>query len=225
MRITDPLKQQLVLGGKAMPARRALTWISIALTMILLSAPASAKGLRGTFAFGAPPVSWGGVYVGLHGSGGWGSLDDVGGSIDLRGGIFGVHGGYQKQSGSVVYGLEADFDGSWLSESETIGAVTAELSLNWLASLRARLGYAVSESILLFATAGVAFGEIEASLAIPGFTIGASETMTGYVVGGGAEMRFSPKFTSRIEALYYGFSEASFDADAAVVRAGVTWHP
>ena len=208
-----------------MTARLALSFAAIALTTFLLSIPARAGGLGGGFSYGAPLASWGGVYLGLHGSAGWGSLDNVGGSIDLRGGIFGAHAGYQKQSGSFVYGLEGDFDGSWLSESETIGAVTAELSLNWLASLRARLGYAVSDSILLYATGGVAWGEVEASLSIPGFTIGAAQTMTGYVVGGGVETRLSPKFTSRIEALYYGFSESSFDADAAVIRAGVTWHP
>ncbi len=208
-----------------MTARWALSFVAIALTTLLLSAPASAKGFRSGFVHGGAAASWSGVYLGLHGSGGWGSLDDVGGSIELRGGIFGGHAGYQKQSGSFVYGLEGDFDGSWLSESETIGAVTAELSLNWLASLRARLGYAISDSILLYATGGIAWGEIEASLAIPGFTIGASQTMMGYVVGGGVETRISPKFTSRIEALYYGFSESGFDADAAVIRAGVTWHP
>ena len=207
-----------------MTARLALSFVAIALTTFLLSVPASAKGFRSGIAHGAPAASWSGVYLGVHGSGGWGSLDSVGGSIELRGGIFGAHAGYQKQSGSFVYGLEGDFDGSWL-DGETIGAVTAELSLNWLASLRARLGYAVSDSFLLYATGGIAWAEVEASATISGFTIGASQTMTGYVVGGGVETRLSPKFTSRIEALYYGFSESSFDADAAVIRAGVTWHP
>jgi opacity protein-like surface antigen len=82
--------------------------------------------------------------------------------------IGGGQAGYNRQSGPWVYGLEGDVDGTRLREKSTSGPLsrttisgtqtaTASFSANvdWIASLRARAGYAWDRA-LLYATFGVA---------------------------------------------------------------------
>jgi opacity protein-like surface antigen len=60
-----------------------------------------------------------------------------------------------------------------------------------------------------------------------------SETLVGYAIGGGVEMKLSSSLSARIEALHYGFGESTLatpagplttDADVTTVRAGLTYH-
>ena len=48
----------------------------------------------------SPAPIWTGLYIGAHGGGGWGETGDEG--IELGGGLGGLHGGYQWQSGAFV---------------------------------------------------------------------------------------------------------------------------
>jgi outer membrane immunogenic protein len=150
----------------------------------------------------------------------------------------GLHIGYNLQDGGFVYGVEAD-----VSFSERI---------DYLASLRARLGYAVNE-LLIYATAGVAVAGFENSqLYWEGFgkkvPFGKSEdddNRVGFVVGGGVEYKLAPSWSLGLEGLYYIFDDQSDeysgtlygfgykkeykithenDNDFWVVRARMTYH-
>ena len=128
----------------------------------------------------APVVwSWAGPYIGIHGGvvSHRGEFDDPDGflnrafavtppttySADKTGGIFGGHAGYNLQSGSIVYGIEADVSGMSAKGSTTRPSEPtsfANFQVRWLATIRGRLGVTVTPATLLYATGGVAFGDV-----------------------------------------------------------------
>jgi outer membrane immunogenic protein len=193
-------------------------------------------------------MGWAGFYVGAHGGYGWGEtsisfegVDIL--SIDVDGGLGGVHAGYNMQSGMWVYGVEADISGGNLSgevlcEDADLSSLSATCGgeADYLASVRARIGWA-APSHLIYLTAGVGFTNAELSVAAGGVEITADSSLTGYVVGGGAEWKMMPNFSLRGEVLHYGFGEGDYtflidgdnstvdaDLDTTVVRVGASLH-
>jgi len=163
-------------------------------------------------------------------------------SVNTSGFIGGGQVGYNWQfHPNFVAGLEADFQGragSSASASAIGGgnvdifpnfapnaAVRATLvtkESNWLGTVRGRLGFLVTPTVLLYATGGLAYGDAKLSsntlLASPLFfglvqtdTGGASysDTRVGYTVGGGAEWMFLPNWSAKLEYLYYDLGSAN----------------
>ncbi len=167
-----------------------------------------------------PAPVWSGLYVGGHLGGlwnsgretsaesnwcrgvciGWGATDEVAFEDDDDGAslVGGLHIGRNWQSGSSVFGIEADLD-------------FAD-GFDYLATARARLGYARG-SLLLYATAGVAFAGFDDS----GFKFSTpqnafnydsdDERRVGLVVGGGVEYRLRSNWSLGVEGLYYRFAD------------------
>jgi len=111
--------------------------------------------------------------------------------------------------------------------------------LNWLASMRGRLGYTWNQT-LFYATGGIAWGNFgyTANAAFgPSASASFNDTKTGWVIGGGAEWAFSPSWSLRAEYLHYEFAGTSRtvptaggtvsfgwqDTSVDVVRTGVTY--
>lgn len=182
----------------------------------------------------AMPGTWTGLYFGgtLGGStGGFETSQLASADIDIGSFSGGVHAGYAMQLGRFVGALE--IDGTWLSDGggeTTTGAYRVSASTDWLSSARARLGYTFDQ-YMVYATGGVALGSIDASITGPGFETDLSETMVGYAVGGGVEMKLTETWSARVEALHYGFGEEELsssagtlgiDADVTTIRAGIS---
>lgn len=180
---------------------------------------------------------WTGLYAGIHGGGGWGSTDGTfgatNGSIDTDGYLFGAHAGYNMQIGRWVTGFE--LDGAWtdIEGSRTFGISQVKTSHDWLSSARVRLGYAVNDWMLIYATGGLGLSGAEVRVTELGATATRSETLLGYAVGGGVDLKLTSNMSGRLEAIHYGFGEESFnfpggtirgDADVTTVRAGLTFH-
>src|ERR1044071_4195741 len=74
-------------------------------------------------AYIAPVFTWTGFYVGINGGYGWGDSDWNPGppSFDTKGWLAGGTIGYNLQTGSFVWGIEADFD--WSNMKGSRGAV------------------------------------------------------------------------------------------------------
>jgi outer membrane immunogenic protein len=140
-------------------------------------------------------------------------------SYDGDGWLGGLQLGYNIQAGPWVIGVEGDYSWSDVSGSfvydPTPGKVgkVAGGDVEWLASLRARLGYA-TDRVLVYGTAGVAFAEFG------GYTsnlwdderierASTSSTETGWVAGGGLEVALTQNISLRGEYLYYRFDDAS----------------
>ncbi len=165
----------------------------------------------------AAGYDWSGLYYGLQAGGGWGDneafeIDTPAGTIndgplpyDSDGFVGGAHIGYNMQSGSMVYGIEADAEfsdisGTWVWPT-TSNYLTKDIE--WLASVRGRLGFA-ADRFLIYGTGGLAIGGVDmeaVEVAIP-FSISGDEVAFGYTVGGGVEIGISESWTFGAEYRY-----------------------
>lgn len=175
---------------------------------------------------------WNGFYAGGHAGYGMVDFDSIydiseienpfdtedsvlGNLFDLDSAMVGLQAGYNWSSGDMVFGVEGDW--TWLGSSDRrfdpYGDFafndSAGVAINWLASLRARVGV-VSGNTLIYGTGGIAWAEWEYDAVDDdgfGGASGFSRTATGLVAGGGMEVAFSEHCAFRIEALHYMFGD------------------
>jgi outer membrane immunogenic protein len=188
-----------------------------------------------------PAFSWSGCYVGVNGGGGASGSNfttavgngthlapDDAATVDAFGigsgndsnFLAGAQVGCQWQSGTYVYGFEADADyfhsnASFLNGTGTLStgdafAVTQSLTTDYLATLRPRLGVAADRS-LFYITGGAAFTHVSYVQTYAdtlnggnGAAIG-SKSLVGWTVGGGWEYAWSDHFVTRVEYLFAQF--------------------
>ncbi len=135
--------------------------------------------------------------------------------------IGGIQAGYNWQRGNIVFGLEADIQGSSQRDNKACvmyclpdgrGSNLYDASLPWLGTVRGRMGYSLG-STLFYATAGYAYGNIKTDITtttFPGIVTmtSLSANRGGYAVGGGIETPFTflglfgPNWTTKAEYLY-----------------------
>jgi hypothetical protein len=108
--------------------------------------------------------NWSGFYLGLNAGGAFGvntvTASGGGGTASVKepGFLGGAQFGANYQTGSMVWGFEADYDASTQTKSLPTGALTGSTSATpWFATLRGRAGLAFDRT-LLYATAGAAAG-------------------------------------------------------------------
>jgi outer membrane immunogenic protein len=93
--------------------------------------------------------------------------------------------------------------------------------------VRGRVGYLITPTLLIYGTAGFAYGQVDAW--------GFSNTSTGWTAGGGVEWMFAPHWSAKAEYLYVDLSSNggansgwnvgyNFQPQINVVRAGVNYH-
>jgi outer membrane immunogenic protein len=153
-------------------------------------------------------------------------------SQNSSGFLGGVTTGYNLQSNSFVYGIEGDWMGTNLRGTSTVVTndvpvfptltTATETNTDWLATLRARAGLLVVPQALLYATGGLAGGEVKGSTSVTPSGIATcannsfcsagsgSNTLWGWTVGGGAEYLFAPHWSAKIEYLYYDLGTLSY---------------
>ena len=120
----------------------------------------------------APAVSatestdWSGAYVGASLGLGQGvvtwdyAFPILQSEDDLDGWVGGLQAGYNLQAGSLVFGVEGNIDWTGLA---TAGAPdTLPRDIDWMGSLRARVGFA-ADSLLFYGTAGAVVAETTGS--------------------------------------------------------------
>ncbi len=181
--------------------------------------------------------------------------------------------GYNWQSGAFVLGGEADFDGTTLSKSfnytsTPFGAVVngvalpaalandtlsvhAKTSLDWLGTVRARVGFVATPDnrLLVYGTGGFAYAGGSSNFNVYDATGlywngNPSSTRTGWTVGGGVEYAITNNITIKGEYLYVDlgsqnittagnlaattlfpgvYATAKINYDASIFRAGVNY--
>jgi outer membrane immunogenic protein len=166
----------------------------------------------------APEVfTWTGLYIGGNIGWGGGGDDKVGllapgfigqfGDVPVDGIFGGGQIGYNWQVDNWVFGLEADFQFSGMSNSATetrLGrTVSTESNLDWYGTLRPRLGYAFDRT-LIYGTGGLAYGQVDYSIAstLPASSLSEKDTYVGWTLGGGAEYAFTDHWSGRLEYQY-----------------------
>lgn len=148
----------------------------------------------------------------------------------------GILGGWNYQMDSFVFGVEGDwaFGGNVATNDEP--TIDTDLSFNNIATVRARAGFAV-DNTLLYVTGGLAAVDMEFGGVITNH-VDDSDWVYGWTVGGGLEHAFTPNFSGRIEYLYVDLEDSdynlvdgattldatqSFD-DIHMVRVGLTYN-
>jgi outer membrane immunogenic protein len=161
------------------------------------------KGPRAVVAY----YNWTGFYVGLNAGYGWGKSDwtfPLGTSIKPKGALAGVTVGYNYQVGSIVWGLEGDFDLSGVKGSVLCDPLTTcEIRNRWLSTFRGRLGYAF-DRWLPYITVGGAYGNVKGTATdITGVVVASgNKDQLGWTAGVGLEYAFLGNWTAKIEYLY-----------------------
>jgi outer membrane immunogenic protein len=135
-------------------------------------------------------------------------------STNLSGGVAGVYGGYNWQIGQTVLGLEGDW--TWSDADGTTSCtnfnITCKKELDWTASLVARAGYAVGNS-LWYVKGGAVWGDVGTRVrqnVVNGFRASDSETSFGWTVGMGLEHAFTRNFVVRVDYSYMDLGSETF---------------
>ncbi len=195
--------------------------------------------------------NWSGVYVGVQAGYGWGDNEytyppqDGRVDFDSEGFIGGLTAGANWQSGSFVYGVEADIsysdvDGSVLAPQLGINTPCVEqgcsVDIEWFGTGRGRLGYAIN-NFLPYITGGFAVGKLEGTADTGACGGGTScsydDTEFGWTAGVGLEWGLTQQISLKAEYLHIDFGTpdfSNFGGDAHVdeitldtVRIGVNY--
>jgi outer membrane immunogenic protein len=158
--------------------------------------------------------------------------------------------GYNFQfTPNVVVGVETDFQGTSMRSGGNRNfllypdpvipgsyllplwpAGNPGVAVNWFGTVRGRAGFLFTPTLMVYGTAGFAYGGVSA-----GFS-NQSNTRTGWTAGGGVEWMFLPNWSAKAEYLYtdlnsggatgpFGF-QAGYHRHPQVntVRAGLNYH-
>jgi outer membrane immunogenic protein len=208
------------------------------------SRPASA-------AFAAVPGTWAGFYVGGNAGYGFSSRTDTtitaldaGAALrnifitpllsDSRSGsIYGLQFGINAEWRNLIYGVELDMNHALIEGSESgppiiVGAgpaydvTSTETKLDWFGTARLRAGFAPISQSFVYATGGLAFGQVTFSPSIIAHNNGActltanicatpseAKWKTGWALGAGWELAFDEKWSAKLEYLYYDLGRIS----------------
>ena len=212
-------------------------WVVLAVSLV--SSP-----LLGSSSALAQTADWSGFYLGAQAGSGWGNnnntlsqpLPALEISADLEGFVGGVHAGWNMQMESMVFGLEADVEASFMDADSSFSGSTFQLDVDMLGSLRARAGFAV-DNFLVFGTAGLAVASSTYVDSNGGLSGKYKNTPFGFTIGGGLEVGLSDSLSARLEYRYTDLGTEDIDSvvfdpsvilkanhDFHTVRAGVSWH-
>jgi outer membrane immunogenic protein len=211
------------------------------------------------------PYSWTGCYVGVEGGGSWGRdrarsngtnngvVNGTDGALktasDISGGLVGGTLGCNYQWKQWVFGIEGD--GSWSGERGSSNLVPPfvpdfreDVSQSYIATIRGRVGFTVTPTVLIYGTAGGAFADLRIHefnpTGVGGALTGATETRSfaGWTAGAGVEWGFAPSWSAKFEYLYMDLGNKGFFQTTTtgcctfqsthltdnIVRAGINYH-
>jgi outer membrane immunogenic protein len=147
------------------------------------------------------------------------------GKLSPSGFTGGVQAGYNWQRGHIVYGAEVDFGAFDLEKQATASGifpftflgtqytVAQKMSADWLATIRARVGFTMMQHVLLYATGGLAFSDVKFTSSYSDNAIDStfpggsgfgskSAIATGWTAGAGVEWAHDRDWLIRLEYLY-----------------------
>jgi outer membrane immunogenic protein len=157
---------------------------------------------------------------------------------NLDGVVGGGQIGYNWQIQNWVWGFEADIQGTdekgsraftcpagICTPSTILGGPLAlvvlvpgaavplslEQKIDWFGTVRGRVGVLATPKVLLYATGGLAYGEVKSSETVAALLTGFSSSTTnvGYTVGAGVEGVIGGNWTAKLEYLYVDLGRVS----------------
>jgi outer membrane immunogenic protein len=162
--------------------------------------------------------------------------------------------GYNYQfANNFVAGIEADIQGVASSGNNSnilTGALGGSIfpapgfplssiaavgrSIDYLGTVRGRLGYLVTPTLLAYGTGGLAYGGVHSSVDIvqsfftdPSVTAAFgngvfSDTRVGWTAGGGLEWMFWPNWSGKVEYLYYDLGNVTYAVSPLISLSNAT---
>jgi outer membrane immunogenic protein len=150
--------------------------------------------------------------------------------------VAGAQGGYNWQTGSVVYGFETDFSFTNLQSSmngglscfsfgssvacstfPTTPSAKTSSSVDWYGTVRGRLGWTTGP-ILLYGTGGLAYGKVDlnSNFNAVGLSLNSqtSSVRTGWVLGGGIDYMVRPNVLVNLGYQYVDLGSVSVASSA-----------
>jgi outer membrane immunogenic protein len=222
--------------------------------------------------------NWTGFYVGINGGYGWNDGYDVpvsGSNVIVisqpatvpffvpglkpEGGLIGGTAGWNYQFGRGLVGIEADFDWADIRDGRNVDLpavgtccrTSANQKIDFFGTVRGRLGFLATDQLLLFATGGLAYANVQTNANVNEFFNGpvlgrqfiasTSDIRYGWTVGAGAEWKFARNWSVKGEYLYYDlgsytvtgpqtnpvlateFATYGFRARGSIARAGLNY--
>lgn len=229
------------------------------IALLACTSLASAADLGGPYEYGgsikdgpaiAAQPSWTGLYFGGHvgwATGGWDlNLSAPGSwpvyydsefipatrSVDDDSWLGGLQIGFNRQHGSIVWGVEADVSWTDLNANGSFtdkpnGACAPNPCTKWdvntsmdvFGTVRGRLGVLVSPQLLVYGTGGLAWGQADIKVAAthnplgvtePGPRVSGEYNHIGWTAGGGAEWMFAPDWTLKAEYMYVDLGKEKY---------------
>jgi outer membrane immunogenic protein len=162
----------------------------------------------------AQPPDWTGFHFGIHGGSASGRLF----TTDIEGPLVGGQAGYDFQFGRAVFGLESDL--ALLGAHGMSGGVQGDQAVDKLGTARVRLGYDFS-GFLPYVSGGAAYGSYSNTNSYSIFT----QSLFGYVFGGGLAIRLNPRWSGFVEALRVDADGYNVDTNFTLVRGGLNFYP
>jgi outer membrane immunogenic protein len=157
--------------------------------------------------------------------------------------------GYNLQTGAFVWGAETDFQGSNIKGTDSAGPNTityldinypgeqlyesvegrGSRQINWIGTLRGRVGWLPINSLLVYATGGLAYAHTQTTVSFTGIgpafvggilpspwggvtTVSNSTIRTGWTLGGGLESRLDQHWSIKGEYLYYDLGNETLNS-------------
>ena len=192
-----------------------------------------------------PVFTWTGLYAGVNAGAAFGNhgaalrpnfttTETFGKSKDDVGFVGGAQIGYNWQNGAFVYGLEADADylglnnGGSYSQTSSVFVPNGTFSAKrdsgdgFLGTVRGRVGYAVIPRMLVYATGGLAYGQVGSNYTSASFTNlagvttanftanGNDDIRIGYAVGGGVEYALTDRISAKAEYIYADLGKKNY---------------
>ncbi len=154
------------------------------------------------------------------GLGGFGSAWLVGVEADIQG-VAGDSGRTNLSSAAAIPAAPVFTPGNVV-----IGVTQVSKALDYIGTVRGRIGFLFTPTLLLYGTGGLAYGGVNSSTSqfqvatdpffgpflTPAWaTAGSfSDTLTGWTAGGGVEWMFAPNWSAKLEYLYYDLGSINY---------------
>lgn len=202
----------------------------------------------------APAFTWTGIYAGVNAGYAWSGSDrnnfagnpaaltfvnagtlPLGYSSKKSGFVGGGQLGYNYQMGQFVVGVETDIQylgtkktATLLLPNGTDGSFKQDSS--YLGTLRGRLGFTPVDRLLVYGTAGLAYGNAGVSggmtapslAGAPQWYGSKSQAKAGWTAGAGVEYALTNNITTKLEYLYYDLGKTTTALGAVNAAATAT---
>ena len=225
---------------------------------VVQAASAADMPMKAPMAPVAIPYNWTGFYVGVQGGGAWGRSNETffgapntaaflgTQNYDISGGLLGGVVGLNYQIGSIVLGVEGDFNWASISGSSSVINVgppnlgdTYNTRVSSYETVTGRIGYAW-DRYLAYVNGGGAWGRVRHDYNAAGNggaanTFSTTNNESGWTLGAGFEYAFAPNWSARLEYNYVSLGTGSIQYSAlaanrsewnerfSVVKAGLNY--